>query len=89
MTLGLSAEQILARNKAAQKAWRAANPERMREHHKKCNAKPETKERKRLWAIANREVIRERTRARYAATKAQSAVSVPPPTETLEDSSAE
>ena len=66
MTLGLSPEEIIARNKAAQKAWRAAHPERMREFHRKNNQKTETKARKAAWAVVNRDVILERARARRA-----------------------
>lgn len=65
MTLHLSPEEIIARNKEAQRQWRLNHPERVRGFHKKYNAKPEVSARKTEWARAHRDEINERRREIY------------------------
>lgn len=65
MTLHLSPEEIIARNKAKQKQWRLDHPERIKEFHKKYNAKPEVSARKTQWARENRDKINARRREIY------------------------
>ena len=65
MTLHLSPEEIVARNRAKQKQWRLDHPERVREFHKRYNAKPEVSARKTQWAREHRDVINKRRRDLY------------------------
>ena len=66
MTLHLSAEEIVARNKAKQKQWRLDHPDRILGFHKKYNAKPEVSARKTQWARDHRDEINQRRRLQYA-----------------------
>ena len=73
MTLGLSPEEIIARNKEKQRQWRLNKPERIRGFHRKYNQKPEVQERKLQWARENKEAINARRREIYAMKKQQNA----------------
>ena len=77
MTLHLPPEEIIARNKAKQKAWRIEHPERIKAFHSKYNAKPETKQRKAAWAREHRDLINARRRDLY---RQQKEASNDPPT---------
>ena len=70
MTLHLSAEELIIRHKAQQKAWREAHPEKLREYHLKHQQSSGGKARRREWAMRNREHINKRRRALYAERKA-------------------
>ena len=65
MTLHISPEEIILRNKAKQKQWRIDHPERILDFHRKYNAKPEVSARKTEWARAHRDEINERRRLQY------------------------
>ena len=65
MTLHLSPEELTARHKAQQKAWREAHPDKIRAYHRKYAAKDDVKERKREFERANRERINARRRELY------------------------
>ena len=65
MTLHISPEEIILRNKAKQKQWRIDHPERILDFHRKYNAKPEVSARKTKWARAHRDEINERRRLQY------------------------
>ena len=65
MTLHLSPEELTARHKAQQKAWREAHPDKVRAYHRKYAAKDDVKERKREFERANRERINVRRRELY------------------------
>ena len=65
MTLHMTPEELLARHKAQQKAWRLANPERVNEYHRRHHARPEVKERRLAWARENKESINARRRELY------------------------
>ena len=61
----LSPEELAARHKAQQKAWREAHPDKVRAYHRKYAAKDDVKERKREFERANRERINVRRRELY------------------------
>ena len=63
----LSAEAILARNRAKQKQWRIDNPEKIKEFHRKYNTKSPVKARKAQWTRDNRDVVNARRRELYRA----------------------
>ena len=65
MTLHLTQEELAARHKAQQKAWREAHPDNVRAYHRKYAAKDDVKERKRDFERTNRERINERRRELY------------------------
>ena len=65
MTLHITPEEIILRNKAKQKQWRIDHPERILDFHRKYNAKPEVSARKTEWARAHRDEINERRRLQY------------------------
>ena len=65
MTLHISAEEIVARNRAKQKQWRIDHPDRIAEFHKKYTAKPEVSLRKIEWARAHKDEINNRRREQY------------------------
>jgi len=65
MTLHLSPEEIIARNKEAQRVWRQNHPDRVKGFHKKYNAKPDVCARKTEWARLHRDEINERRRKIY------------------------
>ena len=65
MTLHITPEEIIIRNKAKQKQWRLDHPERVLEFHKKYNAKPDVTARKTEWARAHENEINMRRRATY------------------------
>jgi len=69
MTLHLSPEEILERNKEKQRQWRIDHPERVRAFHCKYNAKPEVALRKSEWAKTNRQIINTRRREVYASRR--------------------
>ena len=66
MTLHLTPDEIVSRNRAKQKQWRLDHPERILEFHKKYNAKPTVSARKTEWAREHREEINERRRLQYS-----------------------
>jgi len=66
MTLGLSAEELIARHKEQQKAWRLANPEKIKFYHDKHQNTDEGRARKREWNQQNKERLNERRREQYA-----------------------
>lgn len=66
MTLHLSAEELIARHKAQQKAWREAHPERVQAYHLKHQHSEEGKIRRKEWALKNKDRINERRRELYA-----------------------
>ena len=65
MTLHISPDEIIARNKAKQKQWRVDHPDRVLGFHRKYNAKPEVSARKTEWARDHRDEINERRRLQY------------------------
>ena len=65
MTLHLSDEEIIARNKEKQKQWRIDHPERMKAFHLKYNHKPGVAARRLEWTRQNKETINERRRRQY------------------------
>ena len=73
MTLGLTPEELIARNKAKQKQWRLDHPDKIRAFHRKYNLKPEVQEHKLQWARENKEAINTRRREIYAMKKQQNA----------------
>ena len=81
MTLHLSPEEIIARNKAKQRQWRIDHPERVREFHKKHNAKPEVSARKTEWARQHRDEINARRREVYRRQREVAAQNAEAPTE--------
>ena len=73
MTLHLSPEELIARHKEQQKAWRAAHPERVQAYHLKHQSSPEGKARRKAWAQANKDRVNERRRQLYQIRKSQNA----------------
>ena len=71
MTLHLSPEEILARNKAKRKQWRLDHPERVKEFHRKYNEKPGVAERKKEWASANKDYLNAKRRETYRMKRLQ------------------
>ena len=71
MTLHLSPEELIARHKEQQKAWRAAHPDRVRAYHLKHQSSPEGKARRKAWAQANKERVNMRRRELYHQRKTQ------------------
>jgi hypothetical protein len=69
MTLHLSPEELIARHKAQQKAWRQAHPERVQAYHLKHQHSEEGKTRRKTWAAMNRDRINDRRRELYAERK--------------------
>ena len=69
MTLHLSPEEIIARNKAKQQQWRLDHPERVKAFNAKYNAKPEVTSRKADWAREHRDKINARRREMYRTKK--------------------
>ncbi len=65
MTLHLTPEELVSRNKEKQRQWRENHPERVRAFHIKHNTKPQVKARKLEWARDNKELINERRRRMY------------------------
>lgn len=65
MTLGLTPEQLVARNRQKQKEWRAKYPDRVKAFHAKYNQKDEVKARKLEWARENKDAINARKRELY------------------------
>ena len=65
MTLHLSAEELVARHRAQQKAWRLAHPDKVCEYHRRHHARPEVKERRLQWQRDNKERINARRRELY------------------------
>jgi hypothetical protein len=65
MTLHMTPEELCARHKAQQKAWRERNPELMSGYHRKYHAKPEVKERRARYSVVNKERINARRREVY------------------------
>ena len=76
MTLGLSPTSLLARTRAKQKQWRIDHPERIKEFHRKYNARPEVSERKLAWARQHKDELNERRRQQYRL--AQEALKIAP-----------
>ena len=66
MTLGLSAEELIARHKAQQKAWRFEHPEKVKMYHDKHQNTDEGRTRRREWTKQNRERLNERRRELYS-----------------------
>ena len=62
MTLQLTAEELVARQRLQQKLWREVNPERVKGYYLKHKARPEHLERVRQWKSAHREEINSRVR---------------------------
>lgn len=65
MTLHLTPEELIARHKAQQKAWRLAHPDKIAEYNRKYHARPEVKERRLQWGRDNKEKINARRRELY------------------------
>ena len=63
MTLGLSPDEIVARQRLIQKHWRESHPERVMEYREKH------REAKTLWQRANRARINQRNREIYSQRK--------------------
>jgi hypothetical protein len=73
MTLYLSPEELLARHKEQQKAWREAHPERVQAYHLKHQSSTEGKARRKAWAQANKERVNIRRKELYHLRKTQNA----------------
>jgi hypothetical protein len=71
MTLHLTPEELMARNKEKQRQWRESHPDRVRAFHIKHNTKPQVKARKLDWARENKDLINERRRRIYHDRKKQ------------------
>lgn len=65
MTLHLSAEELLARQKRQQYEWRQANPEKVRAYYRKHNQTEKSIERRKTWAVENKERCNARRRELY------------------------
>jgi hypothetical protein len=85
MTLNLTAEEIITRNKAKQNQWRIDHPERVRAFHRKYNSKEEVLERKREWSRANRERINAKRRETYHKRMYGPFESIPESTESTDE----
>jgi len=84
MTLHLPPEEIIARNKAKQKQWRIDHPDRIKEFHKKYNAKPQVSARKTEWAREHRDQINTRRREIYRRQREAALQNAEAPTEPVE-----
>ena len=71
MTLHLSPEELIARHKEQQKAWRAAHPDRVQAYHLKHQSSEEGKARRKTWAQENKDRVNIRRRELYHARKTQ------------------
>jgi hypothetical protein len=65
MTLHLSAEELVVRNRQKQREWRAAHPERVRHFYLKYAASGKDKPRKAAWSRDNKERVNLRRRELY------------------------
>ena len=65
MTLHLSAEELITRHRAQQKAWRLAHPDKVCEYHRRHHARPEVKERRLQWQRDNKQRLNTRRRELY------------------------
>jgi len=86
MTLHLTPEEIIARNREARRVWRQSHPDRVKAFHKKYNAKPEVIARKSDWARAHRDEINERRREIYRRKRSASQETEQPQEVTTESS---
>jgi len=60
-----SDEERLIRNQQIRSQWRLDHPDKVRGYHAKYAAKPDVKERKRVWATANKDAVNARRRELY------------------------
>ena len=84
MTLHLSPEELIARNKAKQKQWRIDHPERVKQFNAKYNAKPDVSARKADWAREHKEAVNARRREIYR-LKRESAANIQNSIQTAEE----
>ena len=73
MTMHLSPEELIARHKEQQKAWRAAHPDRVQAYHLKHQSSLEGKARRKAWAQENKERVNIRRREIYHTRRKQNA----------------
>lgn len=71
MTLHLSAEELVTRQREKQRVWRQANPDKCKAYGVIHNARPEVKARKRVWQLDNKDEINRRKREKYALDRAE------------------
>ena len=65
MVLGITAEDNILRQRQQQKAWRQANPEKVKAYYHYHRSRPEHCERIRLWHSTHRQQINLQARERY------------------------
>ena len=65
MVLGITAEDKIIRQRQQQKAWRQANPDKVKAYYHYHRSRPEHCERIRLWHSTHREHINQQARERY------------------------
>ena len=65
MVLGITAEDKIIRQRQQQKAWRQANPDKIKAYYHHHRSRPEHCERIRLWHSTHREHINQQARERY------------------------
>ena len=70
MTLHLSPAALLTHQRAQQKKWRQDHPDRVKAFNLKHNARPDVKERKKVWQNDNKDMLNAIRRQRYAEKKA-------------------
>ena len=81
MTLHLSADDLVTRQREKQRVWRQANPDKCKEYGVRHNARPEVKARKRVWQLDNKDEINRRKREKYALDRAELKSNLPEPLE--------
>ena len=65
MVLGITSEDKIIRQRQQQKAWRQANPDKVKAYYHYHRSRPEHCERIRLWHSTHREHINQQARERY------------------------
>ena len=65
MTLNLTPEEQIIRQRQQQKAWREAHPEQVKKYYHYHQSRPEHRERIRLWHATHRAQINSKARERY------------------------
>ena len=71
MVLAITAEDKILRQRQQQKAWRQANPDKIKAYYHYHRSRPEHCERIRLWHSTHREQINLQARERYRAKTGQ------------------
>ena len=69
MTLALTAEEIIQRQKSYQTAWRMANPDKVKEYSLKHSRRPSIKAKKLQWQKDHKDDLNVRRRIKYKEEK--------------------